>query len=171
MNIAQIPQELEEFKQFLKKRKIESILEIGVFEGGTLMAWREIFPSCYILGIDIGIGTDELRKLAKDNNIELMLKTDSHDPKTLEKIKDKKFDFLFIDGDHSYQGVKKDFEMYSPLVKKDGIVALHDIKDTQHHRDIDCFVADFWNEIKRNYEWKEIADWTIDWGGIGILYV
>jgi len=34
----------------------------------------------------------------------------------LKKIKailrDKKVDFLFIDADHSYEGVKKDFEMY-----------------------------------------------------------
>ena len=29
--------------------------------------------------------------------------------------------YLFIDGDHTYQGVKKDFEMYGPLVKKDGL--------------------------------------------------
>jgi len=31
-------------------------------------------------------------------------------------------DFLFIDGDHSYEGVKKDFEMYSSLVRKGGVV-------------------------------------------------
>jgi hypothetical protein len=29
-------------------------------------------------------------------------------------------DFLFIDGDHTYEGVKKDFEMYSPLVRREG---------------------------------------------------
>ena len=171
MNIAQIPTELKEFKEWLKGRKIENILEIGVFEGGTVLAWREVFPEAYILGIDIGIGTDELRELAKKNRIELMLTTDSHDYKTLEKIKDKSFDFLFIDGDHSYAGVKKDFKMYSPLVKKGGIVVFHDIKDTQRHRDINCFVADFWKEIKVEYEHKTIVDESVGWGGIGILYV
>jgi predicted O-methyltransferase YrrM len=56
---------------------------------------------------------------------------DSHSIDTLNKIKrilnGKKLDFLFIDGDHSYKGVKKDFEMYSPLVRKGGIIAFHDI--------------------------------------------
>jgi predicted O-methyltransferase YrrM len=42
-------------------------------------------------------------------------------------LKGRKVDFLFIDADHSYEGVKKDFEMYSPLVRKGGIIAFHDI--------------------------------------------
>jgi hypothetical protein len=26
-------------------------------------------------------------------------------------------DFIFIDGDHTYEGVKRDFEMHSPLMR------------------------------------------------------
>jgi len=37
-----------------------------------------------------------------------------------------KIDFLFIDGDHNYDGVKKDWDLYSPLLKKGSIVAFHD---------------------------------------------
>lgn len=37
-----------------------------------------------------------------------------------------KIDFLFIDGDHHYQGVKTDWELYSPLLKSGSIIALHD---------------------------------------------
>jgi len=39
----------------------------------------------------------------------------------------KRGDFLFIDGDHTYEGVEGDFEMYSPLVRRGGIIAFHDI--------------------------------------------
>lgn len=38
----------------------------------------------------------------------------------------KKIDILFIDGDHSYEGVKKDWENYYPLMNKNGIVIFHD---------------------------------------------
>jgi hypothetical protein len=33
---------------------------------------------------------------------------------------------LFIDGDHSYEGVKSDFELYSTILSEKGIIILHD---------------------------------------------
>jgi predicted O-methyltransferase YrrM len=38
-------------------------------------------------------------------------------------------DLVFIDGDHSYEAVRKDFEIISPWVHEDGIVAFHDSRD------------------------------------------
>jgi predicted O-methyltransferase YrrM len=35
-------------------------------------------------------------------------------------------DFLFIDGDHNYDGVKKDWDLYSPFLKKGSVIAFHD---------------------------------------------
>jgi len=58
---------------------------------------------------------------------------------------------LFIDWDHSYEGVKKDFEMYLPLVKEGGIVAFHDILSEEE-------VNRFWNEIKNMHESQEIIN-------------
>lgn len=37
-------------------------------------------------------------------------------------------DFIFIDGDHSFKGVCKDFEMYSKKLSPHGIIALHDAR-------------------------------------------
>jgi predicted O-methyltransferase YrrM len=36
------------------------------------------------------------------------------------------FDCAFIDGNHSYEYVKKDYDNYYPLVKSGGIIAFHD---------------------------------------------
>lgn len=79
-------------------------------------------------------------------------------------------DYLFIDGDHTYEGVKHDFEMYAPLVRKGGVVALHDI--VVHRPEAGCEVSEFWNQVKRNYRHHEIVqDPSQTWAGIGILYV
>jgi predicted O-methyltransferase YrrM len=84
-------------------------------------------------------------------------------------LKGKKVDFLFIDGDHTYKGVKRDFEMYSPLVKEGSIIAFHDI--AVHPPETGCEVSKFWNEIKEMYDYVEIIK-DQDQGrvGIGVLF-
>ncbi len=39
---------------------------------------------------------------------------------------DIKIDLLFIDGDHSYEGVKEDFDLYSKILSDNGVIILHD---------------------------------------------
>lgn len=43
-----------------------------------------------------------------------------------KQIETKPIDFMFIDGDHSYEGIKTDWMLWSPLIEIGGIVALHD---------------------------------------------
>jgi predicted O-methyltransferase YrrM len=81
-----------------------------------------------------------------------------------------KIDFLMIDGDHTYEGVKADFEIYSKFVRKGGVIAFHDIIDTPLHRELFCRVDKFWNEIKDGKEHDEFIEGS-DWGGIGILWI
>lgn len=45
----------------------------------------------------------------------------------VKKFKKESVDFVFIDGDHSYNATLADFEMYYPLIKKGGILFGHDI--------------------------------------------
>ena len=50
------------------------------------------------------------------------------------RLQDVKFKFAFIDADHSYEHVKEDFEMWSPLIEVGGEVALHDCNLETVHR-------------------------------------
>jgi hypothetical protein len=43
---------------------------------------------------------------------------------------DIKIDILFIDGDHSYDGVKEDFTLYTNLLTENGVVIIHDTDTT-----------------------------------------
>lgn len=42
------------------------------------------------------------------------------------KMAENEIHLLFIDGDHNYEGVKKDWDLYRPLLKKNSLVAFHD---------------------------------------------
>jgi hypothetical protein len=39
---------------------------------------------------------------------------------------DIKIDLLFIDGDHTYEGVKRDFDLYSTILSENGVIIIHD---------------------------------------------
>lgn len=165
----------------ISQRKV--ILEIGSAVGGTLFIFtRMADPDATIISIDLprgssGGGYPKWKKrlyksfVKKGQRMHLM-RADSHDPKTLEKVDEvlngEKIDLLFIDGDHTYEGVKKDFEMYAPYVNRGGIIALHDIVPYYPPR---LEVSKFWNEIKHRYDYREIVeDWNQIFCGIGILY-
>lgn len=48
------------------------------------------------------------------------------DSQMVAKLWDKPISLLFIDGDHSYEGVKKDTLSWEPFVKKGGTILFHD---------------------------------------------
>ncbi len=50
----------------------------------------------------------------------------STSPAAVEQASQQEYDLLFIDGDHSYEGVKMDFELYSPLLKQGGYLVFDD---------------------------------------------
>ncbi|MEQ8361377.1 MAG: class I SAM-dependent methyltransferase [Cyclobacteriaceae bacterium] len=57
---------------------------------------------------------------------------------------DRPIDILFIDGSHEYEDVKADFLAFHPFVKKNGIIAFHDIKGKWDG------VIRFWTEVQQD---------------------
>ena len=178
----QVRNELVELVKDVNKEKPKYILEIGTALGGTLLLFcRVASENAVIISIDLplgmgGGGYSQARKplyesfTTKQQHMYL-IRGDSHKREIVEKVKalldGKKIDFLFIDGDHTYEGVKQDFEMYSPFVKKNGIIALHDIIESKYKG---CEVYKFWNEIQGRYEHRTLVeDYAQKWAGIGLI--
>jgi cephalosporin hydroxylase len=137
----QIKEEILTLLELLKDMEPKVVLEIGTAKGGTLFLFTRVASSdATIISIDLPGGMfgggypawkiPLYKSFAREKQKIYLIRADSHNYKTLDKVKEilngRSVDFLFIDGDHTYEGVKKDFEMYSPLVKK-GIIAFHDI--------------------------------------------
>jgi predicted O-methyltransferase YrrM len=170
----QIKQEIQKLLAILAERNIETMLEIGTASGGTLYLFAQIASSnAKIISLDLPSGSfggyEEFKipffsSFAQKNQRIFLVKANSHSPSSLATVKSilkgRKLDFLFIDGDHTYEGVKRDFQMYSPLISKNGLIAFHDIclesESVEVHK--------FWNEIKHAYQYQEI----INPSGLGI---
>ena len=79
-----------------------------------------------------------------------------------------KIDVLFIDGDHTYAGVKADFDLWSPLVRPGGLVIFHDILPHKHVAG--CEVDRLWGELKTRFPAIEFVENPEQgWAGIGVI--
>ena len=175
----QVRSEIIGLLEILKLREPRVILEIGTAKGGTLFLFSRIASKdAKIISLDLPKGEfgggysifkiPLYKSFVRGRQKISLVRKDSHKLKTLNQIRDilsgEKVDLLFIDGDHTYEGVKKDFEMYGPLVKNKGLIVFHDISDIPPPTG----VRRLWKEIKGNK--KEIIEkMDLGWGGIGIL--
>jgi predicted O-methyltransferase YrrM len=179
----QVRAELLEMANVIAAMKPKVVLEIGTALGGTLLLMCRLSdPNATIVSLDLQEQTFTYQnykvpifKSFPRNGQRLHLVVgDSHTEETKSRVarllRGQSLDVLFIDADHSYHGVRSDFEMYSPFVRKGGIVIFHDI--VEHSTETPSEVDRFWNEIKGRYAHREIVEnLTQGWAGIGILYL
>lgn len=182
---AQVPAEFAALGDALAELRPTCALEIGTAKGGTLfMLTRLASADALILSVDLphgkyGGGYGSLRKLVYQRFARRwqrlhLLQGDSHSERMFERVKQvlgrRTLDYLFIDGDHTYQGVRQDFEMYSPLVRRGGLIAFHDI--AEHPPEAECQVRQFWQEVKTRFRHSEYTgEIEQGWAGIGVLHV
>jgi predicted O-methyltransferase YrrM len=188
ISLNQFEKEFKDFSVYIKSHNPKIVVEIGTKKGGSFFIWARFLKPKHLISIDLpggihggGFPKQKIRFMKefisddKESNVSIIL-GDSQRHETLEKLKlllnGEKIDFLFIDGDHRYEGVKSDFEMYKPLVKKGGLVAFHDIVETDYHHNLGCYVDQLWNEVKDDYEHVEFVQSPNQRKyGIGVLKV
>lgn len=180
---AQVREEISSLLDIVGKIKPKTVVEIGTAKGGTLFLFTRVSnPDATIVSIDLPSGpfgggypkcaSSLYRSFAVSQQEILLMRADSHQTETVEELRktlaERAVDFLFIDGDHRYEGVKKDFEMYSPLVRKGGIIAFHDI--CPGPPETVGGVPLFWDEVKGKYQSQSIIKDREQGGfGIGVL--
>jgi len=177
--VSQKPGELKDLQEFLKDYDIKKILEIGTWGGGTALLWAMIVAPSKgrVFCADLNFDKKQAYANTPYEQYITRLQGDTHDGGFIKKVcmNIGEIDLLFIDGDHSYKGVKQDFDNYYQLVKKGGYVIFHDILESKHHQSIGCNVSQFWNEIKCGFPYWEFFDTNAykgipaDCMGIGII--
>jgi hypothetical protein len=102
----------------------------NIFEGNGDYNWGDIGTS-YVVDACNGIGgpndLDNEESFYRKNFYPRFIKSTSVEAYYDFFVRqDIKIDVLFIDGDHSYEGVKTDFELYSKIMSDNGIIIIHD---------------------------------------------
>lgn len=177
---SQVRSEITQFLRLLSRRPPATVLEIGTHKGGTLFLFSRVATAdALVVSLDLPCDQNDsypawrerlYRSFARDRQHLELVRDDSHDPRTMEKIRQliegRPADLLFIDGDHSYHGVKADFELYSPLVSSEGIITFHDIVPGPSSGG----VPQYWQELKQTRPTTEfVADWKQEGFGIGMI--
>lgn len=171
--------------RLLRELQPQYLCEIGSFRGGTLALFCQVAaPNAHILAIDLNFKPEQpkiLRYFSRRGQRITFLQGNSHAPETLEQVKQwlgtHRFDFLFIDGDHSLDGVTRDFEMYAPFAHTGGVIAFHDIVPdyrTRFGAETRSFtgeVPQFWTRLKQEWPGAQefVADPEQDGFGIGVI--
>jgi hypothetical protein len=82
-----------------------------------------------------------------------------------EKYPKTRYGYIYIDGDHSYKGVKLDYQLFWPRLKKGGFMAFHDVTVKKWGKLSGFGVYKLWEEIKSNHK----IIFPLKQSGLGIL--
>jgi hypothetical protein len=143
--------------------------EQRIFKGNPQQEWGDI-GTTIIIDANNGVGgftdwVDENSFLRTHFNPQVILEASERTFYDYFIRQDIKIDYLHIDGDHSYEGVKKDFELYSTIMSENGIITIHDTDKLYH----DTFIvtedakkdfipfdgpANYIKDLEKNTDWN-----------------
>lgn len=139
-NAQQDRAEFEWLVESFVRGRVSSMLEIGSSEGISLLNLARAMPhGSKVRSIDLGMPhqvwdrvvdtrhmiTEAVAELVQEGYDAAWLVSDSHRPEAVDWARDHgPYDLVFIDGDHTYEGVCQDLRDYGPL---GSIAVFHDI--------------------------------------------
>lgn len=142
----------------IKMHGCTNVLEIGVFEGETSVKMIEALP---IGGKYTGIDINDYRKLdfnkaGKGWNFIL-----GESIKVLANMPENHFDFIFVDGDHSWDNILPEFKEIERVIKPGGVIAYH---DSIHIADVKKLI-----EYANHYKYNTITLNTSEGRGLSLI--
>jgi hypothetical protein len=130
---------VDQYAQFLATRpsfRAENILELGIWDGGSVAFWYELFLPRKHVGLDLTQRTDSdyFRRYVMANGLTDAIAThwgvDQADEHSLREIVAREFsgplDLVIDDASHLYGPTRKSFEVLFPLLRPGGLYMVED---------------------------------------------
>jgi len=179
---SQFPEEILPFLEYAAATSPRRVAEIGTQFGGTNFLLSQAMPTVTTMaGIDLFVrNRARLKAFKKPGQTLHLIEGSSHDEETRRQLTralgGAMLDVLLIDGDHSWDGVVRDFLLYRTLVADGGLIAFHDIvpDDRLRHGTASMAFAGevpvFWPRLRDYYSYREfVRDWDQEGCGIGVI--
>lgn len=157
LKLWQYPNQLSKFSEKICSLNVKSYLEIGCRHGGTFIYMSELLmknnQDINLYACDIIPMSEILQEYCNQQKFEYIQES-SQTAEFKDFCENIKPEFVFIDGDHSYEGVSRDFSIFENMSETKYIV-LHDISN-----DVCPGVFRMWELIKKNdkFETYEYID-------------
>lgn len=74
------------------------------------------------------------------------------------------FQYIYIDGDHSFKGISLDYDLFWPKLSSNGFMLFHDISITDHRPEGKYGVYKFWRKLK-----SQGIEFPHPWSGLGVI--
>jgi hypothetical protein len=178
--ILQVYEELVNLAYWVRGFAPHNVLEIGTV-GSTFFLLSRLSTGKKV-GVDLRDRRSRLHHFMFGEDWRFF-QGDSQTPEMQAQVRAfcDKFDLIFIDGDHGYEGVKKDFENYRPLLSDRGVVLFHDVHPDHAFKGTAAGdVWKFWAELdegsktllccSRSSGRIEFQGHGVHFGGIGIWF-
>jgi predicted O-methyltransferase YrrM len=124
----------------------KTMIEIGSFVGESTVMFAQSFkkviaidpfmegydpqdPTSYLFEFD-NVYQTYLDRITIYSNIQTIIETSDN---AIKELDSETYDFIYLDGLHTYEGVKTDITNYLPLVKKGGVIGGHDYTNQVSH--------------------------------------
>lgn len=138
-----------------KRETAKTVLEIGVWFGGSILAWYEYFKNAKIYGMDI-MYNQHVSNLPNDRiNIILQDAYDSHVYNAMSKLK---YDLIIDDGPHTLESMKFTASKYSNLLTDDGILVIEDVQDEKWIPEIKESFPEDLRDMVSVYDLRSVKD-------------
>lgn len=132
--LQQDPEEFAAFVHYMatKAPPAKLTLDIGIASGGQTKFLRDYFRAEKTIVVDIGQHPQFVHwpRIKQTLNTDLILEIigDSHASATRRKLLPYRgqVDFAYVDGDHSYRGLRKDIFLAKEMLRPGGLMVLHD---------------------------------------------
>jgi cephalosporin hydroxylase len=177
--------EILRLMEIVRSHRPSLVCEIGAAGGGTTLLFTQAAAAASLISVDLEFNQgrcEAVSRFARHEQSVVCIQGDSHSNETFGAVgkclDGRALDLLYLDGDHSYNGVMMDFQTYAPLVRRGGLIVFHDIVPdfrTRYGKETASEtggVPRFWREIKSsNASVEEIVENERQDGfGIGVLH-